>query len=367
MPTRSRDAVIVPFAVRVVRDNRFKHATDDEPILSNFDGSGSDLISDFGAFLNGLPKKELVHRDDDRFGIVQELEKKKRTIECSMNGGRSGLERTLKLHATAEELKLERTGSQWSDFRIFIVIPKNSLTGWVLVEKDGVDTVPGSWRSEFATHFRDRHPGFKVVFSNVRTASLWREVENAIDDPRVLWVEVAKRDDSDDLSPNTRGAVRGVTRSTTEVYQPVGGRSGGAMLRAIRRKFTKLKNDNGLVEIDLYDDQDDLADEDLKIDLVDDVLEITARVLDEDGRPKTVRFSGAREPIETYVVDGVQAGTLTAAQMRVEAYRHVRSLATNASVELGADWNSGEWDTDLDTDAMEVMAHEPEANPQAGQ
>ncbi|NKR72893.1 hypothetical protein GS492_09585 [Rhodococcus hoagii] len=355
---------IVPFAVRIDRNQQYKHSGTGDVPLSNFDGEGADLLPELDAFVHGLPNTQLVQRDDRHFGRPRDITRSGRVLRWTMEGGESGKERDIVLDVGEKPRKRTRRGVEYSAYHAYAVIPKNSVTGWILVEKDGGDSLPSEWRAELVRQFKIRHPKFKLVVSQVRSASLWREVENALEEERVLSVEVAMRAEDKDPSATTgRGFPREALASTTDLYLPPHGKKGkGAFLRSIRRAFTFAKSaTNGIIEIDLEDDLDELASEDLDVRLRSDVLEITARVTTDNGkRRKTIRFSGIREPFESYLVEGL-SDRITPLRFADECRAHVKDLALEGGVTLAVGWDTGDWEPESILAPMEVNASDDEA------
>ncbi|MFE5708935.1 hypothetical protein [Rhodococcus koreensis] len=349
--------IIVPFAVRLQRNGHFTHTSADEPILSNFDGRHADLLLEFDAFVRGLPGDSLVQRDDMHFGRPTDICREGRVLRWTMEAGQSGKERDIILTKGDTARKRLPDGVEYSSFHVYVVIPENSVTGWILVEKEAGDTLPSEWRSEFIAQFKKRYRKFIPKISQVRTAALWREVENAVSENRLLSVEVSQRtSDGNPLDPeSTRGYPLEGLAATTLVYAPdQGGRWFGSKLRRLRRSFTTMKDaKGGLVHIDLNDPQDDF-ESGVEIKLRHDISEITARVLTEDGRPKTIRFSGIREPFESYIVEGLNGVRINGDRFAFECRLHATDLAKNSGVTLPAGWDSGAWDAARPVLPMEV-------------
>jgi hypothetical protein len=361
----SGDTVVMPFSMRVEQSSEVRHKPKIEgPLpLSNFDGRGGDLLKTLDAFVRGLLEhNQMVKRGDDHFGQPTEIVRSGRTLSLQMMGGLSGRERSVRLDSTAVEQKLKRDGLLSTEFQMWVVVPQNSTVGWLLVEKDGGDTLPSVWRREFVRAFKARHPGYKVTISQIRNDAFWRLLEQGLDDPRVLDIKVLRRVGPSHRETQTRGFPLNVSKSEETVYRANEGRITGRQLKRIRRFFTVSKRTDGtIVEIDLADDARDEFAEGLDIRLANDVLEITVRALI-DGRQKTIRFSGAREPAESYVVEGLRGTRVTPETFRKECRGHTVDLARVSGAPLADKWDTGEWTAVAQVSPLEVPFDDPEDN-----
>jgi hypothetical protein len=359
----SGDSVIVPFSIRVEQSTEVKHKPKIEgPLpLSNFNGQGGDVLKTFDAFVRGLLQhNEMVKRGDDHFGQPSDVVRKGRTLSFAMKGGQSGRERSVRLDATSDEQTLKRDGLLSTYFHLWIIVPQNSTVAWLLVEKDGFDTLPSVWRREFARAFKTRHPGYKVTVSQIRNDAFWRLLEKGLDDPRVLDIKVLRRAQPSKRESETRGFPLEVSKMEETLYKANKGRITGRQLKRIRRFFTIAKRSDGsLVEIDLADDARDEFAEGLDIRLAQDVLEITVHA-EIDGRRKTIRFSGAREPAESYVIDGLNGTRVSRETFRKECRTHTVDLAKVSGVTLADKWDTGEWTAEEQISALEVPFADPE-------
>lgn len=360
----SRDTVIVPYSMRVEQSTEVRHKPKiDGPLpLSNFDGAGGDLLKTFDAYIRGfLLEDRLVDRGDDHYGKPTLINRAGRTLSFQMSGGESGRERTVRLDATSQDRKLKRDGMLATEFQVWVAVPGNSTVGWLLVEKDGYDTLPSIWRREFVQGFRSRHKGYKVTISQIRNDAFWRLLENGLDDPRVLDIKVLRRAQPSKRETETRGFPLEVSKSEELVYRGPKGRMNGRQLKRIRRFFTVSKRTDGtVVEIDLADDARDEFAEGLDIKLAQDVLEITVHA-EIDGRRKTVRFSGAREPAESYVVEGLNGTRVTPETFRRECRGHTVDLARASGAPLVDKWDTGEWTAEEQISALEVPFDDPKS------
>ncbi len=356
------DTVIVPFSVRVEQSSEVRHKPkiDGALPLSNFDGNGADLLKTLDAFVRGLlVHDQMVKRGDDHFGRPQNFARAGRTLAFEMQGGQSGRERSVKLDADSTEQTLKRTGLLSKHFQVWATIPVNSNVGWILVEKDGYDTLPSVWRREFLRAFRARHRGYKVTVSQIRNDAFWRLLEQGLDDPRVLDIKVLQRAQPSHREAHTRGFPQGVSKTEETLYKANKGRMTGRQLKRIRRFFTVTKRSDGsIVEIDLADDARDEFAEGLDIRLAQDVLEITVHA-EIDGRRKTVRFSGAKEPAESYVVEGLNGTRVTPETFRRECRSHTVDLAVVSGATLVDKWDTGEWTAEDQVSALEVPFADP--------
>jgi hypothetical protein len=356
------ETVIVPFSIRVEQSSEVKHKPkiDGALTLSNFDGAGADLLKTMDAFVRGLlVQDQMVKRGDDHFGRPREIIRAGRTLSFEMDGGQSGRERSVKLDAESDEQKLKRDGLLSTQFQVWVTIPANSNVGWILVEKDGYDTLPSVWRREFVRAFKSRHRGYKVTISQIRNDAFWRLLESGLDDPRVLDIKVLRRAQPSDRESKTRGFPLEVSKTEETLYRANKGRMTGRQLKRIRRFFTITKRSDGsIVEIDLADDARDEFAEGLDIHLAKDVLEITVHA-EIDGRRKTVRFSGAKEPSESYVVEGLNGTRVTQKTFRQECRTHTVDLAQVSGVTLVDKWDTGEWASEAQVSPLEVLFDDP--------
>ncbi|AMT70474.1 hypothetical protein ABG82_09170 [Mycobacteroides immunogenum] len=352
----------MPYSMRVEQSSEVRHKPKLEgPLpLSNFDGAGADLLKTFDAFVRGLlAHNEMVKRDDDHFGQPDEIVRAGRTMSFQLNGGESGRERTVRLDANSAEQKLKREGLLSTQFQVWVVVPTNSTVGWILVEKDGYDTLPSAWRRELIRAFKSRHRGYKLTLAQIRNDAIWRLLEKGLDDPQVIDVKVQRRAEPSNREQETRGFPLEVEKSTETVYRAKKGWMTGRQLKRIRRFFTITKRSDGsLVEIDLADDTRDEFAEGLEIRLANDVLEITVHA-EIDGRRKTVRFSGAREPAESYVVEGLNGTRITPRTFRSECRGHTVDLAKVSGAPLANKWDTGEWTAEDQVSPLEVPVGDP--------
>lgn len=361
----SRDTVIVPFSLRVEQSSEVRHKPkiDGALPLSNFDGAGADVLRTFDAFVRGLQTEDrMVKRDDDHFGQPDIIQRSGRVIEFTMKGGESGRERRVRLDESSDEQTLKRSGVLSADFHVWVVLPENSIVGWILVEKDGVDTLPSAWRREFLRAFKKAHRGYKVTLAQIRNDAFWRLLESGLDDRRVIDVKVQRRAEPSKRERETRGFPLEVTKAEEIIYRVDKGWMNGRQLKRIRRFFTVSKRSDGsIVEIDLADDARDEFAEGLDIKLDKDVLEITVHA-EIDGRRKTVRFSGAREPAESYVVEGLRGTRISPATFRTECRGHTVDLAQVSGVTLQQGWDTGDWPQTSQLSPLEVSFDDPEDN-----
>lgn len=357
------ETVIMPFSVRVEQSAEVKHKPKIEGALplSNFDGQGADLLKTFDAFVRGLlVHNEMVKRGDDHFGQPINLERKGRVLSLAMKGGQSGRERSVRLDAKSDEQTMRRDGLLSTNFHLWVAVPQNSTVGWLLVEKDGYDTLPSVWRREFVRAFKARHPGYKVTISQIRNDAFWRLLEQGLDDARVLDIKVLRRAAPSKRESETRGFPLGVSKLQETLYSKNKGNMTGRELKRIRRFFTIAKRTDGsMVEIDLADDARDEFAEGLEIRLAQDILEITVHAT-VDGRRKTVRFSGAREPVESYVVDSLNGTRVSPETFRKECRTHTVDLARVSGVTLLDKWDTGEWTAEDQVSPLEVSFADPE-------
>lgn len=354
MSRTQSSTVIVPWAVRIEQNHQYKHEKKlSGPLpLSSFDGKGADLLLLFDAFVRGLYMKRLINRDYEHFGRPQNIVRLGRTLSLDMKGGISGRERDIRLAANSGDERLERTGIVWSTYQLEAIIPSNSIVGWVMAEKDGGDSIPGAWRKEFIKLFKARHPQFRLKFAQVRSEGLWQLLESS-DVNNIASIEIARRDGDPNSEKNTRGFPRNVQHSRIDTYVAPTGKMTGDPLKRIRRFFTVARDANGVVEIDLADEQDDFS-KGLDIRLRNDVLEITVHATI-NGRAKTVRFSGASEPYEVYPVEDLGIERISADRFRKDCRDHVTDLAKISGVTLAQGWDTGEWPSETKVDAMEVV------------
>ncbi|UVT31478.1 RexA family abortive infection protein [Mycobacterium phage Sejanus] len=347
----------MPYSMRVEQSSEVRHKPKIEGALplSNFDGQGGDLLKTFDAFIRGLlTHNQLVERGDDRFGQPTDVVRKGRTVSFAMKGGATGLERWVRLDANSKEETLKRDGLLSTNFHVWCVVPQNSTVAWLLVEKNGYDSLPSVWRREFVRAFKARHRGYKVTISQIRNDAFWRLLEQGLDDPRVLEIKVLQRAQPSKRESETRGFPLEVSKTEETLYRANKGRMTGRQLKRIRRFFTISKRSDGsIVEIDLADDSRDEFAEGLDIRLAQDVLEITVHA-EIDGRRKTVRFSGAREPAESYVVEGLNGTRVSPEVFRRECRSHTVDLARVSGATLADKWDTGEWTAEDQVSALEV-------------
>lgn len=337
------DKRIVPFSMRVEIDKRYTQRGDPgEIFVGNFNGSGGDLLHYFSSFIEALPLEDLVERDTRHFGQPTAISRLGRTILWQMDGGESGRASSITLRRGGRKRKRDRSGVEWEPFWAMAVVPKDSNQGWLLVEKDGRYTLPTEWRKELVTQFSNTYPGFRLVISTVRDASLWNQVENSTEE-RLLRFEVSLR--SADTTPASRGAegyTRGMVEVQKRIFHPVGNPAAGQRLRVMRRAFTRDLTPEGLVEISLPLEVDDLSDDRVKIRLRDDVEEIKATVLNDDNIERTIVFEGL-DAQQTFVIENSAGEDVAEEVFARECRIAVRDLASTGGVTLRPGWEATEW------------------------
>ncbi|MFV8173817.1 hypothetical protein [Mycolicibacterium peregrinum] len=357
---------IVAYGLRVEVDGRAQRRTKNPPphtpYPANFNGAGADLLTFFSSFINALPTDTLICRGDRHFGIPEEVERLGRTIRLRLSGGESGRRSKITLKAGGKEETREPSGVEWEPFRVAIVIPKDFNQGWLLVEKSGYHSVPTEWRQELVRAFKAAYPDYALKISTITEMSLWSQVENSTE-PRLLAVEVIMRS-SDSSGDHSAGHPANMATYDTHVWEAVHAQP-GRVLRQLRRRFTRRKTKDGLVEITQPLDVDDLSDDDAKIELKDDVRQIKARVLNSEGRKKTVIFGG-REPTMTIVMDGVFDLSPSATKFWQEARSAAVDLAISGGVSLAPKWDTGEWEHPENAIKVEVsLTDEPDQDDAA--
>ncbi len=359
------DRRIVPYTLRVELDRRVFRTDDNrELFVANFNGAGGDLLHTISSFVEALPADGLVERDMRHFGQARDIRRQGRTICWRMDGGESGRTSSIRLRRGAERQERDHSGVEWAPFWVFAVVPQNANQAWLLVEKDGRHTLPSEWRTELVKRFGEVHHGYRLVIGTVREASLWNQVENT-NDPRLLGFEVALRSpDNPSATQHAAGYERGMVRVDRQMYLTPGDPLPGKRLREFRRRFTGNRTAHGIMEVDQPLDYDDLADERFHIRLRDDVAEIKATVLNEDGVRKTIVFEGGRDPIQTIVMSGTSDGPPSQDRFATECRSTVADLARSGGIALPPGWDTGEWEHSADTPRMEVRIDD---SPQAGE
>jgi hypothetical protein len=362
------DRRIVPYTLRVELDRRV-FRTDDttrEPFVANFNGSGGDVLHAISSFVEALPTDELVERDMRHFGQPRGIRRHGRTICWLMDGGESGRESSIMLRTGDPRRERERSGVEWAPFWVCAVVPKNANQGWLLIEKDGRHTLPSEWRKALSTTFAETYRGYRLRIGTVREASLWSQVENALDDNRLLGFEVALRSpDNSSPSRHAAGFERGMVKAERQMWRTAGDPLPGRQLRLFRRTFTRNRTSDGLRQIDAPIDVDDLSDDRYQIRLRDDVAEIKATVLNDDGVQKTLVFEGL-DPQQTIVMAGTSDGQPSQQQFFSECRSTVADLARSGGVALAPGWDTGSWEHPADAARMEVRIDDsPETGEQA--
>ena len=367
--TVTGERLIVPFALRVELNGhaaRRKNPPSLSGFPANFNAAGADLLMFLSSFIEGLPDK-MVKRGDRHFGCPTEPRRRGRTIVLQICGGESGRRTTIALKDGDPEQTRESSGVEREPFWVAAVVPKNSNQAWLLVEKAGRHTIPTEWRTELTDTFKEAYPGYLLKISPITELSLWAQVENSAD-PRLLTFEAVMRD-SDSGGDHSTGHPGNMARYETQVWHSDRATQ-GTFLRELRRMFTKEKTKSGLVEIDQPLDFDDLSDPDVKVVLRDDVRQIKARVLNSEGRKKTVIFDG-REPQMTIMMDGVFDISPSETKFWEEARSVIVDLATNGGVSLAPKWDTGEWEhpdsaIKVEVNPRDVPAHEDNRSPDEG-
>ncbi|MGP4054146.1 hypothetical protein ACTWP6_04870 [Mycobacterium sp. 4D054] len=358
------DRRIALYTLRVELDKRVFRTDDSarEPFVANFNGAGADLLTTISSFVEALPKDDHVERDMRHFGQPRDVRRSGRTISWEMDGGESGRTSWIKIRKDADQQQRERSGIEWAEFWVYAVVPKDSNQGWLLVEKDGRHTLPTAWRDELIRKFAETHHGYRLRIGTVREASLWSQVENALDDNRLIGFEVAMR--SGDTTPaGAAGFERGMEKYSRQIWRTAGDPLPGRRLRIFRRQFTRNVTSDGLREVEAPIETDDLADDRFRIRLRDDVAEIKATVLNHDGKPKTVVFEGL-DPQQTVVMEGTSDGHPDQGRFVSECRSTVADLAQSGGVALPPGWDTGSWEHPADAPQMEVRADE---SPQGGE
>ncbi|MGQ4600383.1 hypothetical protein [Nocardia sp. R6R-6] len=339
------DRRIVPYGMRVELDRRVfrPESIDREPYAANFNGAGADLLHVISSFIEALPADRLVERDERHFGLPSDIRRKGRTICWRMEGGESGRASSIKLTRDGEKQSRERSGVEWEPYWVHAVVPYNSNQAWLLIEKNGRYTLPTEWRKELAQQFATAYRGYKLRISTVREASLWSQVENAVDDNRLVGFEVALRSaDTPSATSQAAGFERGMTKQTREIWAATDAPVPGHILRRFRRRYTRMRTPEGIRQIDAPLEVDDLADPRFQIRLRDDVAEIKATVLTEDGLSRTIVFEGL-DPQQTYVMDDTSLGSPTQDRFIRDCRTAVGDLARSGGVALPPGWDSGDW------------------------
>lgn len=360
------DRRIALYSLRVELDKRVFRTDDNtrEPFVANFNGTGGDLLIAISSFVEALPTDGHVERDERHFGQPRHIRREGRTICWEMDGGESGRTSWIKLHRDADRLQRERSGIEWAEYWAYAVVPRDSNQGWLLIEKDGRHTLPTAWRDELIKKFAQAYHGYRLRIGAVREASLWSQVENALDENRLIGFEVAMR--SGDTTPaGAAGFERGMEKYQRQIWRTTGDPLPGRRLRIFRRLFTRNLTSDGIREIEAPIETDDMADDRFRIRLRDDVAEIKATVLNEDGVQKTVVFEGL-DPQQTVVIEGTSDGHPDQGRFTAECRTTVADLARSGGVSLPPGWDTGTWEHPSDAPRMEVKADDsPETGEQS--
>lgn len=362
------DRRIMPYTLRVELDKRVFRTEDAtrEPFVANFNGAGADLLTAISSFVEALPTDELVERDLRHFGQPRDIRRRGRTICWRMDGGESGRSSSIRLKRDAERQERERSGIEWAPFWVYAVVPQNANQGWLLVEKEGRHTLPTEWRDELMRAFGRTYHGYRLRIGTVREASLWSQVENALDDNRLLGFEAALRSaDNPSSTGHAAGFERGMVRLDRQIWRTAGDALPGKQLREFRRRFTGTRTPGGIVQVDAPIEVDDLSDDRFQIRLRDDVAEIKATVLNADGIAKTIVFEGL-DPQQTIVMAGTSDGQPSQDRFASECRGTVADLATSGGVSLPPGWDTGDWEHPTDAPRMEVKADDSPDSSQAG-
>lgn len=346
------DRRIVPFSIRVERDLRYSHpASDKELFVGNFDGGGSDLLTTISAFVEALPADVHIARDDRHFGMPTSIRRKGRSISWCMDGGESGRASSIVLKRGEEAQQRDRTGVEWVPFWVMAVVPKDANHGWLFVEKDGRHTLPTEWRKELIQQFAKTHKGYRLAISTIREESLWAQVENALDEPRVVGFEVALRA-PDGKSPH--GYTRGMAQVDRQVFRSTNGPVLGRVLRQFRRNYSGIRGPEGVMETNLPVDYDDLTDGNVKVQLMDGVVELKATLLNDAGVERTVAFEGL-DGQQTFVMTGTSDAQPSQEKFETECAAVVSDLATSGGLSMLPGWDKPEWTHPLNAPTMKVI------------
>ncbi|MGF0313100.1 hypothetical protein [Rhodococcus sp. IEGM1428] len=359
MVSWTSDRKVVPYSMRVEVDRRILRTADErELFVANFNGAGADLLTSISAFVDGLPKGELVERELRHFGQPTDVRRVGRTLSWRMDGGESGRASSISLKKGGKQRQRYASGVEWSPFWVMATVPKDSNQGWLLIEKDGRYTLPTEWRAELIKQFALAHRGYRLVISTVREASLWSQVENALEEGRLVGCEVAIRaPTTTKSSEGAQGYSRGMVEVNRRIFQASGGLLPGRRLRLFRRNFTRQLADGGLREIDLPLEVDDLADDRIKIRLRDDVVEIKATVLNDDGRERTITFEGL-DAQQYFVMTGTTDEPPSQDKFVQECRTAVRDLAKAGGVTLAPGWEATTWKHPADAPVMQIAVDE---------
>ncbi|MFT3660371.1 MAG: hypothetical protein QM809_02925 [Gordonia sp. (in: high G+C Gram-positive bacteria)] len=342
------DRKICLYTLRIERDGRvFKNNDDRDPFVDNFDAAGGDLLVFISAFVAGLPADELVERDTRHFGQPREVVRRGRTICWEMDGGESGRSTAIKLKKKGKTRKREMSGVEWEPFFVYVVIPKNANVGWLLVEKDGRNSLPVEWREEMRRQFKATHAGYRLIVGTVREASLWSQVENAANEGRLLSFESATR--SAKATTGTAGYQVEEVQSRTFLAsgEPLPGRA----LRQWRRERTVTLE--GTTEVTLPDDVDDMSDDRYRVKLRDNIAYLKAVVFNHDGKPKTVTFEGL-DPVQTIDIEDTATARPTQTRFMTDCRSAVKDLAVSSGIHLGSGWDAGNWKHPKNAPRLEV-------------
>ncbi|MGV9923390.1 hypothetical protein [Nocardia rhamnosiphila] len=350
------DRRILPYGMRVEFDRRvFKpNSIDREPYVGNFNGNGADLLHVISSFIEALPQDKLIERDERHFGLPSTVRRQGRTICWQMEGGESGRASSIKLTKDSEKQFRERSGVEWEPYWVYAVVPSNSNQAWLLIEKNGRYTLPSEWRKELSQQFASAYHGYRLRLSTVREASLWSQIENALDDDRLVGFEVAFRSASiPSATTQAAGFERGMTKQTRETWATTGGPRSGRILRQFRRRYTGIQTPEGVRQIDAPLEVDDLSDPRYEIRLRDEIAEIKATVLTADGASRTIVFEGL-DPQQSYVMDDTSLTRPSQDRFIRDCRTAVGDLARSGGVALPPGWHSGDWSHPETAISMEV-------------
>ncbi|AOE44061.1 hypothetical protein SEA_BLINO_45 [Gordonia phage Blino] len=354
------DRRIVLYTLRVALDGRVfrTSAAAGEPFVANFNGSGADLLHFLSSFIEALPTDKHIERDERHFGQPTSIRRRGRTISWRMDGGESGRKSQIRLRRDADAQERDRSGVEWEPFWAFAVVPENSVVGWLLVEKAGRHSLPTEWRKELQRQFAGAYRGYRLEIGIVREMSLWAQVENALDEERLIGFEVAYRSASTTAGSGAAGYERGMEKYERRMWRaPADQPKKGRKLREFRRAHTKTLIE-GTREIELPFEADDLSDDRYTIRLRDDVAEIKATLYNSEGQPKTVVFEGL-DPQQTIVMEDTALAPPDQDRFDTECRSAVRDLAASNMVGLAPKWDTGDWVHPEDAVKLEVKSDAP--------
>lgn len=353
------DRRIALYTLRVALDGRVfrTNAATGEPFVANFNGSGADLLTFISAFVEALPSDSHIEKDERHFGQPTDIRRRGRTISWRMDGGESGRQSSIRLRRDGKARRRDRSGVEWEPFWAFAAVPQNSVVGWLLVEKSGRHTLPTEWRKELQRQFAGAYRGYRLEIGMVREMSLWAQVENALDDERLIGFEVAYRSSSTTQGSGAAGYERGMEKYDRRIWKaPADQPRKGRFLREFRRAHTTTHD--GSREIELPIETDDLSDERYSIRLRDDVAEIKATLFNSEGKAKTVVFEGL-DPQQTIVIQDTVLAPPDQDRFDAECQSAVRDLASSNNVGLAPGWNTGDWEHPADAITLEVKSDAP--------